>query len=787
MTPPKSIMTTMTVRPEEGEAKPGWPPGRVPIELFSMIIEYLPKHSALKRLRLVNREFHEKTQIEFFQNTVINVGLKFNDSSDSGNYHVDGSTAPGDITEFIMSHNMFQRAAPFVHRLAFALEISEQELASPEVDEEDEIEVCPWGVYRWPVDRESRSCNLRLDNITKSLERTRGISHILGQATNIQELALSCGGGLGYLQGPDVSVHMPPGPQPIFGNPHPVRAAADRSLPSLRVEFRKPYKQEKMEKRLAGKGVTRWGIAWIMNQLIKADRTNKLPFTHENRTRAALPVSRYGEQRITRPAPLQPSNYRLQPDLLTDTQVRLLFEHVTAQQALVQAFVLGAIKHGDSFEYLTKLNIARLSSFHVHQLCVEEFWSALPQLEEVSLAIEPEWRSVAVEDKYTVDVRQVYPTDALPKVFTLLNDHIGRQPHIKRVHFEWLCGGEMAAGWLQRNSYVLPAPFLKKHRLVICSGEDNLLILPHVTHLSLKNCWFAPNVLYRIIHTMAKKHSLVSLELESVSLTGPPLFRQVASDPNQGMPDVDPAYQPWPLPLDAAQGQKLPGLIQNPLPLSWSHIIDMLTPGPTIKERVYAEENPYGPQLRIRKELNLRKLVFKSCGYIEIPDSRFVSNRRFWGLFYPHQLNQAVYLTALRYREKRRLFVDFMQVNTDRHLGRISELSDPREQHCMMMVFGLRTLWEYGITHFRAAMRDGVAVPGIGRFSGTIDADSFMRVDSDDKAQAYEFDTGLFDHDYQNEDEDGLDAMLKRFEVEMGYQFPRPDSNDNGNANANAN
>ncbi|KAI0117049.1 hypothetical protein F4814DRAFT_459255 [Daldinia grandis] len=795
------------------QANPSWPSNRLPVELFSAIVRYLPERKDIENLRLVNREFYTKLQCEFFKHLVINVGSKLGASSGANRRCLDGSTSD-DITEYIVNSDAFRHAAPFVRRIALSLDLSEQELASPEDEEKEKIEICFWGVFRWPVDPSSCFYRSRLERITQSLERAKGISHILGEATQIRELALSCDGGLGYLQGPDVNPYQPPEPQSIFGQPNYIRSVLDESQPSLQVRFMKPYKLEMIENRLASMGISEGDTPDVIQRLLETEGITMNEFTCEERKRAPLPASRYGESKITRTSSWH-YGYRLHPDQLTDTQARLLYQYATAQQALVQSVLFTVARHSASYTNLTKINIVRLSSFHVSSLCLDGFWSKLPRLEEVSLAVAPDWRSVTMHTAYTVETRQVYPTDALPDVFRLLNDHIGQQPRIKRLHFEWLCGGELAPGWLQRNRYVLPAPFLKKHRQVVYSGKGNLLILPHVTHLSLKNCWFAPNVFYRTIHTMAKEHSLVTLELETVSLSGPPIFRH-------NMLDRDLDYKTWPIPPGVSPKTGTKGLIREPLPLSWCHVIDLLTPGPTIKQHVFAEDFPSKPELRIRKDLKLRKLAFKSCGYLTIPDSRFISNRRFERLSYPPDLRKVSRDMAKRSRSKWRTYNSFVQVNTDRHLGRINDVLDPREEYSMQVIFGLRTSWlyAYDFDHFRAAAQDGIAYPGLGRFSGTIDGDSFMDVDSfmdidfddddddddfDDDgnngnngnnknvAKAYEYSTKDFDFDYADEDEVNLDSMVKQFESEMGYKFPAPnadanaDGNGNTNANANAN
>ncbi|OTB15605.1 hypothetical protein K445DRAFT_11843 [Daldinia sp. EC12] len=771
-----------------GTANKGWPSDRLPVEIFTHIAKFLPDRSDLKNLRLVNKEFNKKLHDHFFERIVINVNLKLNALFNIPRPGLD-DYIPANITEYLMRSDSFRSISPQVRRIGLALELSEQELASPEDDGHEAIEVREWGIFRWPATIERRA-KTRIARLTQSLESARGVSYILANTKEVREIALSCDGCLGYLQGPDLNPYQPPGPPPVFGDPNvvpnTVRTTMDLSLPSLKVTFDRPYKLELMEAKLAAIGVHRNVIPLEILRLIRFEKTNMDGFTREDRWRAPLPRSRYGDIQVTRGP--RDYDYRLQPDQLTETQARLLFHYITTHQALIQAFLLSVVDNSSSYTRLTKVNIARIPSLHIDLLCRDDFWSGLPSVEEVSLGVVPDWREVIEENAYTITTRQVYPTTALPKVFRLLEDYIGVQSQIKKLHFEWLCGGEFAAGWLQREKHILPAPFLRKHRLVIHSGVDNLLILPHIQHLSLKNCWFAPNVFYRIIHTMSKDFSLETLDLESVSLTGPPIFRG-------DMPDVDdPGYETWPMGVWPSETSPVPGLLQEPLPLSWSHVIDMLTPGETIRERVFAEKFPLDPPLRIKKELGLRKITFKSCGYVMIPDKRFVSKRRFLGLYYPLSLSQTVDQMTQRYVERWRELAGCMQVNTDRHLGYIFPLLNPREDYALQKVHGLRPGWygTYAWHLFRAAQEDGIPGAGVGRFSGTIgddeSADFWGRGGVDGGGgvpQPYEFDTEEFDFAYEEDDLDGLHDLLQSNETRLGYSahnnplFPNMDDGDN--------
>ncbi|KAI1803373.1 hypothetical protein F4811DRAFT_345838 [Daldinia bambusicola] len=786
---------------DDGAADNGWPAKRVPIELFTMVAGKLDRND-VKALRLVCKEFSEKLDDYFFKRVVINVNVKLEDMFKILGQGYDHSVH-ADITEYLAGSDSLHNMSSHVQRLALALELSEQELATPEDDGQEVLEIRDWGICRWPADDKLCS-NTRLAKMARSMESGRGVSYILANVKDIQELAISCDGGLGYLQGPDVNPFQPPGLLPIFSSPtkvpNVVRPEGDWFLPSLQVTFKKPYKLELIEKKLAALGIPPDQIAAEIKGLISFERTDMDGFTYEERSRPSLPTSRYGDRQIVRPL-RRLYNYRLQPDQLTDTQARLLFQYITAQQALVQAFTLAVADNASSYSKLTKINIARLPSLHIDLLCRDDFWSRIPKLEEVSLGVVPDWRELIQEHKYHIETRQVYPTMALPKVFKLLNNYIGKQTRIKKLHFEWLCGGEFAPGWLQREKYILPAPFLKKHRLVICSGDENILILRHIKHLSLKNCWFAPNVFYQIIRTMSQDWSLETLELESVSLTGPPIFRESMLDQD------DPDQKPWPAHLSPTTTSEDLSLLQEPLPLSWSHIIDMLTPGETIRERVDAQQSPSDPPLLIRKDLQLRKIVFKSCGYVIIPDRRFVSNRRFVNLNYPPSLKPIANKMTRDFVHKWQQLSGCMQVSTDRHLGHVSPLLDPREEYAMRNVFGLHAGWAgtYAWHLFQASEEDGIAGAGVGRFSGTIEVDAYtiwrrlkaIEEEEDEefaltcsykdegRPQPYEYDIEEFEVDYEADDRDGLDDLLKAAELRLSYDltfegnFDPPENDEN--------
>ncbi|KAI0118485.1 hypothetical protein F4776DRAFT_256001 [Hypoxylon sp. NC0597] len=787
-----------------------WPAEALPVELFVMIAQYLPNRKDLGSMRLVNREFNTKLACYFVRQLVIHLGPELSARLDTG-VTLQGGPTSLDITGRLLQSDVFRRFGPDIRRLALTLELQEYELATPSTGDLEEICLDSADIHRRALSMTDLHPDLHLERVIQSLENARGVALLLTSASNVQELALSCDPGLGYLQGPDINYLQPPARPPVFGDPNQVRATDNRSL---RVIYAKPYRLEMLEHKLAAAGVDSETIPYKIRELFALERTTESEWTHEKRARPPLPRLPHHSHDLLR-ASARDVMIRLQPDQLTDTQKRFLFLYLSAHQGLVQSFLLTVMDNGPSFMHLTKVNIARLPSLYVEFLFRHDFWSRLPGLQEVALGVIPDWRTVYQQDIYDVAVEQVFPTDALPKVFRLLNDYIGKQPRIKRLHFEWHCGGEFAAGCMQRNRYVLPAPFLKSHLKVVNSSPKNLLILPFITHLSLKNCWFAPNVFYRIMDTMARDYSLESLELETVSLSGPPIHRRRMRDVEDFPPPPPIQHQhnhaqqqliqhhlaqfhlgqqdqaPQNPPQQNHDGDGVGGEdeandkeqpLREPPWLSWCHILDMLTPGETIKELAYKEgEGRFAPPLRIIKELKLRKLIFKSCGYVDVPDFRFISNRRFKNLQLPPTLIPLESAAEAAIRPTRDAVGPFLQNSTDRHLGKIRVMMDPWERAMMRRIWQFNFGWvgTYEQIVVDAARQDGVFIPGYGRFTGTIERDPNARPEKEttssssagsvllDEPVHYVFNTSLFDRDYN--DHDGLTEVMLLQERKMGY------------------
>lgn len=661
----------------------------------------------------------------YLRRIVLRVGPELSMRFDHGHYEKQSLKS----LDKLIDTETFLAFAPDIFRFGLALELSESEIASPIDGDLEDVEIRPWGIFRWPAKKDF-AIDSALEKFTQSIEKMQGGAfRIMESLHNVRELALSCNGGLGYLQGPDINPLQPPGPGPIFGGSN---VARDTPITDLGVEFDKPYRVEMLERKLAAQGVDPSEMSDMILSLILREGGNAKTWARDERQPTYLPKNRYPGRDVAREFRLN-DKIRLQPDQLTETQKRYLHKHLSAQQAVIQSFQMTIIGRSHVFQNLAKLNIARIPSFFIHLLCHDHFWDAMPQLSEVALGVVPDWRELEQFDKYTVVARQVYPTQAIPKVVHLLRNYIGKRPRITHLHFEWLCGGELAPGYAQRGCFVLPAPFLLEHRQVINSSRSNILVLPHITHLSLKNCWFAPNIFYRIMYLMSKEHVLESLELETVSLSGPPIMRQLMDDTDI-LPGDEADNNNNPAAQNAGPPAHYP--LRLPLYLSWSSVIDMLTPNVTIKQLAFLEKmGGIAPPMVIKKELKLKRLSFKSCGYVTIHDKRFISERRFLQLPHrmrPNHLPPVAQLVGdmladgglrMPRHQGPGSGQQFQQPNLDRHLARIYNHMDPWEMANMNEVFGFTNTWHgvYDEAMIAAARRDGVVSPGLGRFSGVIE------------------------------------------------------------------
>lgn len=462
------------------------------------------------------------------------------------------------------------------------------------------------------------------------------------------------------------------------------------------------------------------------------------------------------------------NNVPLRPNDLSNAQKEMLLELEWAQRAFMQSWAIAIIDNVDTFQGIETLTIARLPSRHLPIIKRDDFWNGFASLKKISLAVIPDWREVVkLPTSFVQDVK-VEPSRAVSTVFSLLKDHIAPRENIKSLHFEWICGGEDAAGVFARNKHILAAPFVHKAiDMVNMVQQPAILSLPHVEHLSLKNCWFSPDVLLSFAD--GHRHSLSSLILNSVSMCAPPPRHAVPGaahnhpahhvlhhhGPHHGLyhgaafgGHVNvamgvqnyqnglgiPAHQhifngppqAWNFPaLVIGQGPIVVQHTAAPTPASpaswrvaprtgsWAHIIDKLTPCETLDMLGY-DPNRCCLERPVARQQKLRKLEFISCGYIHLP------------LDY----NQSVlatpngeYWDPIPIQRRRNELECYMMKSSDATMGTIINHISAFEALQLEHAFHMQLGWQADDARLREeqAEADGITSPGKGRFRGIVE------------------------------------------------------------------
>ena len=577
---------------------------------------------------------------------------------------------------------VFQGFGQHIRKFAMSFEFDEKKLANPPIKSDQEAIQTWWGIYRWPFKSYNRYA--QLEGLEQTADETRTMAKALRFIQKAKALGLSIDGGLGWLAGPDVNqkVLERGGVVPVFGEskfvPEPKDKAAKGKLgrsssppPSILDEG--PHTQ--LKRMLEESGMNGHTIDAGVQMMLETDDTHtdlaQLPTLtplHRNSFPRHYAVSddgaidrandrtisriRYGSDEEDVEIDLQPcisacrnllksqtEGGSLKPNDLSTAQREMLLEVEWAQRAFMQSYAIAIIDNLLTFHNVESFTIARIPNRHLPILRREDFWSGLPNLKKLSLAIIPDWREVVKLPTSFVEDIKIPPSQAVAAVFRLLEDQISRRQNIKTLHFEWVCGGEEAPGLFARNQHILAAPLVPQAmNMVIRSHHPQLLSLPHVEHLSLKNCWISPHILTRLGLTLKNK-ALQTLTLDSVSLTASlphnaqpnALTGGAAHHPHHvvahhaflNLPHMVVNHVPQPvvpgLPVSPPVNVNLcPAWLLAPRPGSWVSVIEVLTPGQTLAQLRYAR-NLEQSEPEPREPGTLTKLEFKSCGYVRLP------------------------------------------------------------------------------------------------------------------------------------------------------------------------
>ncbi|KAH7198691.1 uncharacterized protein B0J16DRAFT_257625 [Fusarium flagelliforme] len=782
-----------------------WPKNEIPVEIFEIIISHLTRLE-VRCLRLVCKEFETKVSAQYFRNVVVPFKSELYSKLDRDENGVLKRTSSA-----LLSGGMriFQSFGPHIWRFALSLELDEDTLSYPPIKPSQEAVPSFWGIYRWPHGTYHRYTDL--EGLEQTADETEAMKEALKCLIKVTNLGLCCDAGLGFLSGPDHIARNATTLHPVFATqdwrrtglepPHRKQAIVTLSdFHELVKDIKKPvfenpicFKRTVLQKMASDAGYSADQVQEAVRMILDTEGTdlNTIDFDERdsllndtdsrpsllNNHRANLELRANFE-----PAP-DTTNFPLVPSCLTRAQKEMLLELEWAHRAMIQSYVIGLIDNARDgcFANLTTLTIAKIPSSHVYIFHRHDLWQNLPSLNNVSLGVIADWRRVSKTAPGCIEDVPVSPVDAVGKVYQLLNSYIGSQANIESLHFEWICGGEFAPSTFQRNHYILPAPFFEDPQLMARvdsprTHQHDVLILPFIKHLSLKNCWASPHVFMQTIRTMALC-ALEKLDLESVSLSGPPTltpqaplqvpvhnlnavnllgYLLLAPDGQQPAHPAPGAAAPAPPPpppqvAQMIQNQMHPNnlapdpsatpseILGQPEMLSWAGIIEHFSPSIKIQEILAARDestpnstdqstqdqpNPLGQHVpsshRLRsdeKKYTLKCLSFKSCGYVLI-DVAAINTRSILPLG-----TQGIAGNADLHSSNLR---PLMQKCHDKLLGRIAPFIRSQELFQLTNAFGLDLGWDsvYDQQTIADAIADGVEHPGRGRFSGTIDATS---------------------------------------------------------------
>ncbi|THV53918.1 hypothetical protein BGAL_0039g00300 [Botrytis galanthina] len=679
----------MTMTPSQD----GWPPNRVPVEIFNLIIMNLPR-STIHSMRLVNHEFEANVSEYLFKYVVVPFRPEI--------YGITSEPSTSHSSILLQDKGM---------RIFQAFEVDIAKLTKPPIKHDHDTITTFWGSYKWPFQEYNRYA--QLEGLEQKADETRTMTKAFQFIVAAEELGLSIDGGLGWLAGPDVnhkviqrgekpavfgSTRFEPEPEPKQ-NVRPIQIAPPfrkellndtRSL-LQRVFQESGFGSEQINQSL-DHSLFNGGPANARTQVrpVAVSNAPSIPYADFEEGIARILGNHFGsgnpadrvstdgegegdgqsEGNVSIDAPgrlrfngapgrkrkLAPKCHGLKPNELTGAQKEMLLELEWAQRAFMQTFTIAVIDSPVTFTGVKKLTIARLPNRHLPNLVRDDFWNSLPNLLELSLGIIPDWRElVKLPTSWVQDIK-LRPSKAVIGVFQLFSKQISRRQKIESLHFEWVGGGEYAPGLFCRNQHILAAPIVSDSMSMVSrKGEKEVLSLPYIKNLSLKNCWLSPHVFTRFVKDL-KQCSLQSLTLDSVSLTAfirpgqhpmpranhqqNALAQAMAVDlaANMGfannhhlaahaalfppnMAAVPPFLAAAPpatqLPAVMTNSNVQPAWLNEPRNGSWTQVIDTLTPGNRLADLRHVNE--FGAESQPRTQSSLRQLVFKSCGYARLP------------------------------------------------------------------------------------------------------------------------------------------------------------------------
>lgn len=761
----------------------GWPKDSLPLEVFHNIAGHLSRDDLLQ-MRMVNSEFERKTSNIVFHTVVVPFrpeiyGMMIHDGP-ALDTEIDikgkgkAKEIYGPVEQEKTVHDgmkVFQAWGPHIKKFAMAFDVEEEQLVKPPVKGKFEFFSEFWGKYKWPHPYYSRFDFCA--GLEKKADEFRCMSAALSNLQGVRELGVSIDSGLGYLCGPDISDHAQ-----LFQEKPKIFGVSETQM-SLKLLER----QRLWNGIVRSLGPTAAKSYVIQGDTILANQTPLMPnewgyfevhfhFPSNPRSdpwgvgppRTRRPRVRFvdgnGVRPRDRPLVFQGINLAntahtggateaftigdlnihdhassqgrekspfhtaaLIPNNLTPAQKEWLLETEWAQRAFLSSYCMALTDNSHTFQHVQSFTVAKLSSRYLSALQREDFWKALPNLHTLTINVSADWRNILKSDSGVVEAPDIRPSDAATHFHKLLATCIAVVPGIKTLSLGYFGGGEKQVGIFGRNRHILPAPltdFSDHH--VATSVNANIIVLPHVEHLTLTNCWITPPALKAFVTQMGAAN-LRTLTLDSVSLTGHsgvmdnmepnPLENGVLRVPDGpprrfGDPAVGNLFQQRGSAPDP-RSDGIGWMVESRRVGSWGNVIDAITPGPTIELLRYAYQHLHDVP-KMRDPGSLERIDFVSCGYVKL-----VNMKEFNQAFLGEANNNPPHCLRKRALD---LMPIMMHRNDDSLLGQIIPLLHDHELEVLQTAFPMEMSWNE-LTAWDNR-EDGQPIGGSGRFSGHV-------------------------------------------------------------------
>ncbi|KAL1650685.1 hypothetical protein SLS58_000803 [Diplodia intermedia] len=667
---------------------------RIPQEMFDHVAGYLSRDD-LKALRLTSRLMRTRATGVLFKTVVI----PFHSGMFCEELRAEMSTYTGKGKSKSTAINVFKSFGHLMQRFG----------VSCGVDEEQTLTKSYWGTYYWPADP-----NTYDETPVSAVEEVMGMKEALAEMGKLKELALSIDSGLGWLPGPDKSIqsqiihnHIS-----LFPGAYGLPSRSTQAQYELWDYVKSQYATSGQLWDLARSRLYRLecaGYSVLQNPITFSGVPSELQYVDRRTLMEATPLGGEPVESCSSNGLLVTaldadhtqscSSYPILPGRLTDPQLAALMRAQWAQESLKDAFIIGVID-SETCRAVKNLNLACLPGRCLEDFDRPDFWKALPCLETLKIMVMGEIATLRYHND-KLQHRYVDMSRAVVPFKSLLLSQIAGCDSIKNLHIGWASGGEQATGMFARNTNLLPAPFLDDELPPSPYMMDNILVFPHVQHLTISNSWMTPRALEYIV-AAHREYRLQKLTLDSISLQVlpcalggrlPEATTKVCLE-SQGPYDVtlDWPFREW----------------------SWPQVLDAISPDAHFGLLGKTTRNSMNPGA-------LKEIELISCGHSTI-------NHPAWGLtaldvniYQP--IIQWNYGPSTSYFRSRRTELEphMPPVMNDKWLATIIELMPQAEADALRAIWGATIGWQDGDS-ILAATLDGCQPGGTGRFSAVIRA-----------------------------------------------------------------